>query len=659
MNKIYLLLISTFCAFLCSCQTLPERGPLEKNGKIYGVTEGAFRHNWWNYYERALSYADGGFLNEAELDLKDALKQRDKDQRRARTFGMHFVDYFPHRELGIVYYGQKRLSDALAELETSFDSVKNAKTELYLDRVRKAIIEEKKLDKLPPDIIIDATGVPSVTNSMSIEIKGLARDDTYVSGIKVGEKELPVKVSAKEIPFKIDIPLSPGANKIPVIVTDIAGKKTERFVNVRVDRLGPVLRIEEPVTIFEQTVSMKGVILDESGITALKINDKAIAHDGSREMPLDVNIELPGAGGELQVEATDVAGNVTKAAIPLLKVNTKLTVAPVMEEKGPDQVSPVIDVRDDQSERHTFLDYAYIEGHVKDNRLASSFSVNGEEILKKPGKSIYFSHLLPLVDGDNTLILKAKDRAGNETRKIIKIKKDVLNVRQTGSRLRVGVNDFKRQTIGLDQKLSYGLEDIITLMMKKRARFSLVERRNLADVISELQFNQSGLVEDDKALKIGKILSADAMLVGSVLERKNSLEIYSRLLDTETAEVIAEVDVYGEDIDIGVLRSLGQGVDLKLTEEMPVAEGIIVKVDGQRLILGLGSKAQIKNGMKVLVYQIGQPVRDPVTGKIIGTDVEELGEARIQSVMDDMSYAEVNKRKNNKVIAPKQSVITR
>ena len=145
MNKKYLLIVLMCCSFLFSCQTIPERGPVEKDGKVYGVTEGAFRHKWWNYYERALSYADGGFFQEAELDLQEALKLRDKDQRRARTYGMHFIDYFPHRELGIALYGQKRLDEALRELDTSLASVKSAEAELYWDRVRKRSSKKENL----------------------------------------------------------------------------------------------------------------------------------------------------------------------------------------------------------------------------------------------------------------------------------------------------------------------------------------------------------------------------------------------------------------------------------------------------------------------------------------------------------------------------------
>jgi hypothetical protein len=56
-------------------------------------------------------------LDAALKDLATAIGKRDKDQRNARTYGMHFVDYFPHRELGIAYYHKGDLVKAAKELE--------------------------------------------------------------------------------------------------------------------------------------------------------------------------------------------------------------------------------------------------------------------------------------------------------------------------------------------------------------------------------------------------------------------------------------------------------------------------------------------------------------------------------------------------------------
>jgi tetratricopeptide (TPR) repeat protein len=80
---------------------------------------GTFRGKWWNYYERALESAEKGDWDAALSDLNAAIDKRDKDQRNARTYGMHFVDYFPHRELGIAYFNKGDLANAAKELEDS------------------------------------------------------------------------------------------------------------------------------------------------------------------------------------------------------------------------------------------------------------------------------------------------------------------------------------------------------------------------------------------------------------------------------------------------------------------------------------------------------------------------------------------------------------
>jgi tetratricopeptide (TPR) repeat protein len=715
-----------------ACQTIRDQKPFEKDGKLYGVTEGTFRHNWWNYYERALSYADGGFREEAELDLRNAIQQRKNDQRRARTYGMHFIDYFPHRELGVVLYNQKKYDVAVQELEASLAMEKSAKGELYLDRARKALIDERHLDKQPPQIIIKYPEKSFVTNALSVSVEGIARDDTYVRHIKIGGKDVRVDISAREIPFKIDVPLIAGENRIPIAVTDLSGKTSLGEVTVMVGRLGPVIRIDEPSEgdpIAGPSLTLKGYAYSESGLDELTVNGRRISLDGSPEVQIRELISLRPEEGALTVKVKDRAGNATTAVIALargegssnltlkgyaygesgldeLTVNLRevsLDESPEVKIRelislGPDErvlkvavkdraenattavitlasgeglseasriavqkdtIPPLISLRDQKQDYVTYLDQALIEGNIRDNDRVEGLFINGKSILKEPGKNIYFSHLVELKEGENVVTIRGVDRSGNARTESLRIKRDIPKVRQVGSRLRVGVNNFEKKSVGEDRQYSYGLEDILSSSMLKRARFSVIDRRELKAIMEELKISQSGLVDEKTALKIGKILAADTMLLGSVLERINSLEIYARLLDTETAEVLAIVDVYGEDIDIGLLRSLCQGVDLRLTEEMPLVEGIVLKVDGKRLAVDLGKNYQMKRGLKVIIYDIGKEIRHPVTQKVVGLDIKEYGEARIESVMDEMSFMEMTGRGDAHVIRPMYRVITR
>ena len=84
-NVLTLLILS---AFVVSC--VSSGGNVKNNS-------GTFRGRWYNYYDRGLAYSATGDWDNALHDLKKAAAKRDRDQRMARTYGMHFIDYFPHR----------------------------------------------------------------------------------------------------------------------------------------------------------------------------------------------------------------------------------------------------------------------------------------------------------------------------------------------------------------------------------------------------------------------------------------------------------------------------------------------------------------------------------------------------------------------------------
>lgn len=118
------------------CGARADMAPKTVDGVVYGVTREPFRERWWQYCERGVSWANGGFWAEAEADLRQCLALRRTDARRARTYGMHFVQCFAHRELGAVLIELGRLDEAQAELELSMAQEPSAKAEFLLRRIR-------------------------------------------------------------------------------------------------------------------------------------------------------------------------------------------------------------------------------------------------------------------------------------------------------------------------------------------------------------------------------------------------------------------------------------------------------------------------------------------------------------------------------------------
>ena len=475
-----LTLFSGFCFLLCGlegCQTLPDQCTIEKDGKVYGVIKGLFQYRWWHYYERALSFADGKFWNEAELDLREAIMQRKNDQRRARTYGMHFINYFPHRELGVVHYNQGRMEYAISELTASLSAIQSSKAELYLDRARRAMIEKGQIDQRDPEIIIKSPAQPFLTNAFSIVIHGLASDDTFVSYIKVGNKEVRVDVSNQEIPFRTEVQLAPGRNEIPVVVKDLTGKVSRTVIMVNVDRTGPAIRIDEAIQLKpfpQREVLLKGFVFDDSGLSELVVNGCSFLSGESQQgirkgFRIERVISFHPEQKEVAIKAGDLAGNLTIAVI-----------TPKQQRQSPpiDTTAPVIELRNNlRKEQVTYLDHAIIEGCIKDNDRVERLFVNGKQILNAPGRKIYFSCLIGLNEGKNSITIKGIDSSGNSEEKHIKISRIIVNIQKIGSRLRVGVNTFKKEIIGINREFSHGIEDILEFSIRERGRFSISDKR--------------------------------------------------------------------------------------------------------------------------------------------------------------------------------------
>ena len=123
-------------------------GHLEEPDIVHGqasescrvASEELLNQNWWNYYERGTTYAHNNCWEEAVQDFKTAIELRPGDTKRARTYGIRVIAYFPHRELGIVYYHLGRYRDAIRELDTSLRhvSTENEKAINYLNRAHNA-----------------------------------------------------------------------------------------------------------------------------------------------------------------------------------------------------------------------------------------------------------------------------------------------------------------------------------------------------------------------------------------------------------------------------------------------------------------------------------------------------------------------------------------
>jgi hypothetical protein len=220
---------------MCGCSRRHDLEPRVVDGVAYGVTGAPFRGRWWHYYERGISWAEGGFLQEAEADFRKSLDLRWTDSRRARTYGMRFSQYFAHRELGAVLLRLGRDGEAESELRLSLDQERSAKAQALLERIsaqRAAAappMSAPELDLDGPDGVVVRGRLWYRYSAQSAA--GLARLRVLDGGASCFESSLATTRAAGVI--SLDLPA--GERRLQFTLVDAAGRATalERSVTVR------------------------------------------------------------------------------------------------------------------------------------------------------------------------------------------------------------------------------------------------------------------------------------------------------------------------------------------------------------------------------------------------------------------------------------------
>ena len=123
---------------------------------------------------------------------------------------------------------------------------------------------------------------------------------------------------------------------------------------------------------------------------------------------------------------------------------------------------------------------------------------------------------------------------------------DVEKVDKPQVRERIAVLDFK--TVNLPGDKSRIISELIRTDLINTNKFTVIERSQVDMIFKEHGFSSTGVTDDSSAAKIGKLLTAKKILIGSVMKVGEGIVITSRVVDVEkgvaenSAKVTAESD---------------------------------------------------------------------------------------------------------------------
>ncbi len=129
-----------------------------------------------------------------------------------------------------------------------------------------------------------------------------------------------------------------------------------------------------------------------------------------------------------------------------------------------------------------------------------------------------------------------------------------------GRTLRVAVTDFP-DLQGVTTNLGRYIPERLTTLLSQKEIFRVVERRRLEQVLKELTFSTTDLVNPQKARKFGKMLGVEAIIVGTISDLGTLIDVDARIIDIETSDIYPGVVV--EIIkDISVKGMVEQGREI-------------------------------------------------------------------------------------------------
>ncbi|OGJ90464.1 MAG: hypothetical protein A2268_03075 [Candidatus Raymondbacteria bacterium RifOxyA12_full_50_37] len=235
---------------------------------------------------------------------------------------------------------------------------------------------------------------------------------------------------------------------------------------------------------------------------------------------------------------------------------------------------------------------------------------------------------------------------------------------------RVAVVSVDNRTLYGQERIGNAVRDMLTTEIAKTGCFVLVEREQLAKAMAEQALGQTGAMDEASAPKVGKLLGAEFVLVGSVTQfavRTEASESFFsdsktqfadaavdiKLINTETGEITLSLNGtghakrtyksvlgmgssggYDEALEQQALRSSIEGFAIKIAseiEKMPWMCYAVIR--NTQAYLDAGSRSGIAVGQQYDIFTKGEAIYSPSTGALLGYDEAKTGTVQVDRLL--------------------------
>ena len=131
--------------------------------------------------------------------------------------------------------------------------------------------------------------------------------------------------------------------------------------------------------------------------------------------------------------------------------------------------------------------------------------------------------------------------AGTTTKKLSKLSEFLIKeyrVKIGNEKSIIAIFPFNTDERLSKQRVGFAISEMMSHKFISSDIFIVAERTELGRLITEQKLQVSGAVENETAVKLGKILAAKIILIGNVQKVAGKYQINARLVNVETSEVL-------------------------------------------------------------------------------------------------------------------------
>jgi TolB-like protein len=197
---------------------------------------------------------------------------------------------------------------------------------------------------------------------------------------------------------------------------------------------------------------------------------------------------------------------------------------------------------------------------------------------------------------------------------------------------KIAVLDFQMQGEQTNSKdMGKIVAEWLITGLVETGRFDVIERRLLEKLLEEQKLGVTGAIDPNSAAQLGKILGVKIIVSGTVTSLEGYTEINARLINVDTASIIAAEKVRASSAER--LRDLVTKITDKIVLAFPM-EGYIVQRTDKKVTIDLGKQIGVRPGMKFIVFKEGRIIKHPKTGEVLDVETIETGLVEIKDVKE-------------------------